>query len=95
MWHAAKICDDSDKCERMLAWGVAAGAIGLIISLFWCIITKFVVSLDAHTKWVAVVLTAFWVSAVLCTTLSHQAKHVFWTGCHSDHAKRRKVLQLQ
>merc|ERR1711981_699244 len=41
MWHAAKICDDSDKCERMLAWGVAAGAIGLIISLFWCIITKF------------------------------------------------------
>jgi len=74
MWHAAKICDDSDKCERMLAWGVAAGAIGLIISLFWCIITKFVVSLDAHTKWVAVVLTAFWVSAVVTLTMPNGEK---------------------
>ena len=65
MWHAAKVCDDSAyKCEEMIAWGVAAGAIGLIVSLFWGLITKFVVSLDAHTKWVAILLTAFWCAAV-------------------------------
>merc|ERR1712199_74732 len=75
MWHAAKVCDDSAyKCEEMIAWGVAAGAIGLIVSLFWGLITKFVVSLDAHTKWVAILLTAFWIAAVVTLTMPNGEK---------------------
>merc|ERR1712159_748759 len=52
----------------------AAGAIGLIVSLFWGLITKFVVSLDAHTKWVAILLTAFWIAAVVTLTMPNGEK---------------------
>jgi len=72
LWHSSRVCDDDNDCEGMLAWGVAAGAIGCAVSLIWAILTQFVASLDDHTKFVAGFLTVWWLCAVCSLTMPNK-----------------------
>jgi len=73
MWHAARICDKSTSCEGMLAWGVAAGAGSAGLIIIWALLAHFVPSVAAFTKWFALFLALWWLSAVCSLTMPNDA----------------------
>jgi len=73
MWHAARICDKSYKCEGMLAWGVAAGAASAGLILIFALLQKFVPAVEGFTKFFALFLALWWLSAVCSLTMPNNS----------------------
>merc|ERR1711865_543594 len=73
MWHAARICDKSTAREGMLAWGVAAGAGSSGLIIIWVLLAHFVPSVAAFTKWFALFLALWWLSAVCSLTMPNDS----------------------
>lgn len=73
MWHAARVCDKSWWCTGMLAWGVAAGAVSAGLVLIWVLLLQFTGAVTAFTKFFAIFLALWWISAVCSLTMPNNS----------------------
>lgn len=81
MWHAARICDDSTHCVKMLAWAVSAGAMSTILIAIFLVLLNFVAAVANFTKFFAAFLAMWWLAAV-CTLTMYNGNSS--SDCDSD-----------
>lgn len=81
MWHAARICDKSTDCAKMLAWSVSVGAMSTILVLIFLIAMNFVAAVNNFVKYFAAFLALWWISAVCTLTMPNSNSS---TDCDSD-----------
>merc|ERR1711865_55935 len=65
MWHAARICDKAVYCEGMLSWGWFSGAISAVVALLFALVPP----LAPFIKWAGVLLSLWWIAAILTLTM--------------------------